>query len=224
VFVPLLETLLHAGASHRIVDLCSGGGGPWPVLLEKMRARGHTLEVRLTDLAPDRSAFRALHERSQGAISFIETPVDATAVPPELVGVRTIFNGFHHFRPGVARKLLVDAAARGQPIGVFEMMARTPIHVLSAPLILLLVLLVTPLIRPLRWGRLFWTYLVPVLPLIIMWDGLVSALRVYSTAELEQLVAGIDAPGYQWTIGTVVSGPVKLPYLLGIPRQPAGRS
>ena len=60
----------------------------------------------------------------------------------------------------------------------------------------LLVLLVTPFVRPFSLARLLLTYLVPVLPLLILWDGIVSCLRTYRPDELLALTAGLD--GHRW--------------------------
>jgi hypothetical protein len=81
------------------------------------------------------------------------------------------------------------------------------------------VLLTAPFIRPFRWSRLFWTYLVPALPLVLAFDVVVSCLRVYSVPELRELTAGLD--GYRWDAGTVRGKPVpiRVTYLIGVPRE-----
>jgi hypothetical protein len=57
------------------------------------------------------------------------------------------------------------------------------------------------------------------MPLFVLWDGLVSWLRIYSVEELREMVADIDAPGYAWDIGTIKLGdaPVHATYLIGSP-------
>src|SRR5438034_6575208 len=97
---PLLRRALERTQARRIVDLCSGAGGPW----RRLGARVG-VPVILTDLYPY-------------AESVIR--VDARAVPVELDGFRTIFTAFHHFRPAEARAILADAVRRRQGIGVFE--------------------------------------------------------------------------------------------------------
>ena len=83
----------------------------------------------------------------------------------------------------------------------------------------LMVLLMTPFIRPFRWSRLFWTYLIPVVPLVSLFDGLVSCLRTYSVAELRELVDGLEAENYQWDFGELKSkaNPIPVTYLMGVP-------
>jgi len=90
---------------------------------------------------------------------------------------------------------------------------------LAMLLVPLMVLLTTPFIRPFRWSRLLWTYLIPVVPLVSLFDGLVSCLRTYSVAELRELVEGLEADDYQWEIGEVKSkaNPIPVTYLIGVP-------
>jgi hypothetical protein len=84
-------------------------------------------------------------------------------------------------------------------------------------LVPILVLLLTPKIRPVSWLQIVFTYLVPILPLLIFWDGLVSQLRTYSVKELEGLTRGLQSPDYRWEIGLmqIPRMPADLPYVIG---------
>src|SRR5690242_980350 len=86
-------------------------------------------------------------------------------------------------------------------------------------LVPLMVLLVTPFIRPFRWSRLFWTYLVPVVPLVSLFDGLVSCVRTYSVQELRELTEDLGANNYKWDFGELKgpAGPIPITYLIGVP-------
>ena len=198
--VPLLERGLQAGASRCIVDLCSGGGGPWGQLLEE----GWEVTVTLTDLYPNVAAFARLQAACPERIAYCAEPVDAQQVPAHLEGMRILINGFHHFRPPAARAILADAVARRRAIGIFEIAERTPRTLLAALCgVPLLVFAITPWIRPLTCARLFWTYGVPLVPLSIVWDGLASVLRAYSREELAELTAATGG-GYHWECGRLV--------------------
>jgi hypothetical protein len=148
------------------------------------------------------------------------------AVPPELPGLRTIFNAFHHFRPREARAILASAVKAARPIAVFELVGREWPMILSIPFVALASLFVMPTVRPLRWSWLFFTYVVPVIPLLIAFDGVVSCLRVYSVAELEGLTEGIPRGDgrYRFEAGRVRIGklPVHATYLIGMPTEAHG--
>ena len=84
-----------------------------------------------------------------------------------------------------------------------------------------MVLRMTPFIRPFRWSRLLWTYLVPLVPFAVLFDGLVSCLRTYRVEELRDLTARLEANDYDWDIGTVknTAGPIPITYLIGVPNE-----
>jgi hypothetical protein len=185
--------------------------------------QGVSVAVRLSDKYPNTDAFKRASHLTPDAISYHPQPVDATQVPGELPGFRTMFTAFHHFRPEQARAVLADAVRQRQGIGVFEATQRRALVLLLTLPAPLAVLVVTPFIRPFRWSRLLWTYLIPLVPLVTLFDGLVSCLRTYSIEELRELVGRLDANDYVWEIGTVKSksSPIPITYLIGVPNENA---
>jgi SAM-dependent methyltransferase len=225
VYAPMvrrLERALRRTEATRIVDLCAGSGGPWRRLLPRL-ARGRQLSVLFTDKYPNHPAMAQLAALFPGQVVPEPAPIDATAPPEDLPGFRTLFSAFHHFSPDQARLVLADAVRRRQGIAVCEFTSRSAAILWFLPFLPLLVLFLVPAIRPFRWSRLVWTYLPPVLPLVVFYDALASCLRAYSPKELRAFVAGV--PGHEtfdWEIGTVCKGPGAMPvtYLLGCPHSP----
>lgn len=215
----LAAAVRHCGAT-RVVDLCSGGGGPWPGLLPALRAAGVDLPVHLTDKYPNAAALGRLAAATPG-LRFEPASVDATDVPPRLAGFRTLFTGFHHFRPAAARALLAAAVRDGQGIAVAEASSRTWAALALQPLIPLAVLALTPAVRPFRRSRLFWTYVVPVLPAAILFDGVVSTLRVYTPTEMLAMGREVGGDDFDWDAGLlrVAGSPTPISYLIGVPRR-----
>jgi SAM-dependent methyltransferase len=217
---PKIRGAMRATGTTRVVDLCSGGGGPW-LTLERALAAGGEVGVELTDLFPNVAALSSLNERSGGRCRFRADPVDATDVPVELDGVRTMFNCFHHFPPERARAILADAVRKRRGIAIFEGVDRRWLPLLAMPLQVAVVFALTPFVRPFKWSRLLFTYVLPLIPLVIYFDGTVSMLRIYSPDELRELVAAV--PGHDdfaWDIGTtpVTGMPLGLTHLVGVPR------
>lgn len=217
---PLLAEALEASGTRRIVDLCSGGGAAVLSIRHGLDQSGvGDVTITLTDKYPNLAAWRRATGDGCGAVRFVSVPVDAADVPRDLDGFRTLFTSLHHFRPEQARAMLADAAARGVGIGAFEYteqnMLRWGLPVLLIPLF---VWATTPLMRPFSWRRLLWTYLVPVVPLVAMWDGLVSCLRSYSMEELETLVSSLPSNGLSWRVGRVRAlGPARVTFVVGWP-------
>jgi ubiquinone/menaquinone biosynthesis C-methylase UbiE len=119
--VPVLVEAIRESGADRVVDLCSGGAGPWGRLQGLVSEElGKSIEVVLTDLNPNRAAFEYVSEKLGAEISFSDAPVDVLDVPEGMSGFRTLFSSFHHFRPDDARKILGDAVAKGEGIAVVE--------------------------------------------------------------------------------------------------------
>jgi hypothetical protein len=208
---------MDSTGSRSIADLCSGGGGPWLDLSRKLQHDKPALSVRLTDKYPNLGAFQSLRTASGNCIAFSQGPVDAMNVPPELPGFRTMFSSFHQFAPGDARVILQNAVDAGESIGIFEITRRSPLTIALMIPWALLPLLSTPWIRPFRWSRLFWTYVIPIIPLVLLFDGVVSCLRTYRPQELRAIVEGLAAPEYQWEIGEFsgAPGPLRITHMIG---------
>jgi hypothetical protein len=218
--IPILAAALKRSGTRPVLDLCSGAGGPWLWLQPILAEQGVNVSVCLTDKFPNLALepSRAVPGR---AIRYHPGPVDATRVPDELVGFRTIFSAFHHFRPGEARAVLADAVRKRHGIAVVEGTHHSALAMLLMLLVPLMVLLMTPFIRPFRWSRLFWTYLIPVVPLVALFDGLVSCLRTYGVQEMRELTEALDAKDYPWEIGELKStvSPIPITYLIGVPNE-----
>jgi hypothetical protein len=216
VIVPRLQAAMAEAGTQRIVDLCSGGGGPWQRLQAEFSSdKRSRLTILLTDKYPNSEAVTRM--RARNGMAFHAIPVDAMRIPAELDGFRTIFSAFHHFGPEEARAILADAVAQGQGIAVFEAARRDACTMLATVAMPFACLLVTPRIRPFRWSRLLWTYLLPVVPLTLLADGVLSCLRAYSLEELHELTEGLDEEGYCWEIGEDRSARAGITYLIGRP-------
>jgi hypothetical protein len=221
VMVPRLAAALERSGARQIVDLCSGGGGPWLDLLPALRARNATVSLCLTDKYPNTDALAKVAEKMPG-VRFEAESVSALDVPERLTGFRTVFAAFHHFRPTDAREILASAVRDGQGIAVCEAASRS-YRALGAMLgVPLAVWLLTPVIQPFRWSRLFWTYVVPVIPAAMLFDGLVSCLRIYTPDEMKAMAVDVGGEAFDWEAGIAYppASAVPIPYLIGIPRHP----
>jgi len=207
-----IHDVLTKTGTREVVDLCSGAGGPWVHWL----ANGSIdAKVTLTDKFPNGKASERLKQIGISELHYWQTPVDATAVPSELIGLRTIFTAFHHFRPAMAQAVIDDAVSKRQPIGIFELTARSPKIVWNMLLSPLGVLIFTPKMMGVGWKKIFWTYFIPAIPLVVLVDGIVSCLRTYSVEELQSMA---QHPSYHWSIGTAKDKKGSITYLIGYPR------
>jgi hypothetical protein len=213
--LPLLIKAVKMSGATRIVDLCSGAGGPWGAWAD--RGQLPPVErITLTDIFPNPAAAAQI----QPPLDYHARPVDSRHVDPSQSGLRTLFTSMHHFQPHEVEAILSDAVAVRQPIAVFEFTSRsvlaTGLFLFATPLLVWLLTLRYPPHRALRW---LLTFPVPALPAIATLDGVVSCLRSYRPNELREMGRAAAPEGYLWIVGTVRGWffPIPITYLMGIP-------
>lgn len=193
-------------------------------VIKRLQDDGATsAHIVLTDLYPNEMAARRIG-KLHPAISYHPQPVDAGSVSDSLVGIRTMICSFHHMPLPVARRILQDAFEKRQPLLIYEISDNShPKYLwwLAFPVNFLVALLITPFFRPFSWVRLFFTYVIPLLPLLIAWDGTTSNARTYTREDLQQLTKPFTAKDYTWEIQTLRQrpNPGTMLYLMGIPQR-----
>lgn len=213
--IPLFVSRLNK--NNQIIDLCSGGSGGILYIFNELKNIGITPKITLTDKYPNIDAFEKIKLLSNNEINYISTPIDATNIPEELKGLRSQFVSFHHFKPKEAIKILENSVKNNSSIIIIEITEKTFINFLFCLLAPLLVMLVTPFIKPFKLSKLFFTYIIPAIPFFVMWDGIVSILRTYNISELKQLTANFKT--YNWEIGKfLLKSKLSLLYLIGYPK------
>jgi hypothetical protein len=219
---PLMERAIRQTKATRIVDLCSGGGGPMCAVADRLRQQEEfsDLQLELTDLFPNKSAANRLEPGTTYCLS----PIDATDVPAELTGVRTMVCSFHHMLPDAARKILHNARQSGQPICIYEISDNSApppwLFWVILPPNFLFAFVVSLMVRPTSWRQVVFTWLIPILPICFAWDGAVSNVRTYSLADLDELLAGLESDDYHWEKGTIEAKLGRRLFLLGVPNKP----
>ncbi|KAL3488002.1 hypothetical protein BJX62DRAFT_227636 [Aspergillus germanicus] len=229
----VLERHLTNPSDYTIVDICAGAGGPTPFIEKTLNSKAEK-EARdpvrfvLTDMFPPVDAWAAIAKK-QPNVSFVEEAVDARAVKrlDESQGKKEcrIFNiCFHHFADEDAMGILKSAVTEADAFVIFEITARDVPTCLYSPLVFFWGFYVT-----LRWYwrspiHLLFTYLIPVAPLALWIDGLISCLRTRTSSEIEGLLtqSGADLSGWKVTSGkrTVQWPFITLYYHVGVKNEP----
>ncbi len=217
--VPIIKKGIQNSKSNNIIDIASGGGGGWLKLAEHLKKDNLDLKITLSDYYPNLKAFIRTKSKMPNTFDFINHSVNAMEVPSNLKGFRTLFLSLHHFKPKDASSIIQNAINTNQPIGIFEAQQRNLKSIIPMLLSPISVLLMTPFIRPFRISRLLFTYFVPILPILILWDGIISVLRTYTVDELNQMVSKLNNVDYfSWEINVSKGKPNEILYVLGIPK------
>lgn len=221
-----LPAALAASGATRIVDLGSGGGGGTMSLRRRLREAGSDVEVVFTDRYPNEAAIARVRALGDPRTRYLAEPVDALTGGGPLDGVRTMSGALHHFSPFAVRALIANIVARRQPLAFFDVAASPAVR--KAPLVLApvlmavnfamlfaLSLLLVPLVRPFRLSRLLLSYVPPLIPFVVAWDGTVSALRAYTPEELLRIARTVPGGGrYEWRAERAG----RALYLTGVPK------
>ncbi len=222
-FASRLSSALGRSGDTQIIDLCSGAGGPMKSLLKHIpEFNNGRIKVHLTDYYPNLPALSALARAVPASFTYSENAVSALNVPSSLTGFRTLFSSFHHFNERDATRILQDAVEKKRGIAIAESTQRHALLLAYMLLTPFLVLLTSPFQRPFRWSRLFWTYVLPIVPLAVAFDGIVSCLRTYTPEELLKMVQGVAGnENYEWQAGVERIGalPIGVTYLIGLPKK-----
>lgn len=222
VIAALLAPLMQQTKQHKIVDVCSGSGGPMKETLQLLKEEyGLTdMEVTLTDLYPNLSIAKKINETKDG-LSYLPTPVNATTIDSSLEGVRTMICSFHHMPPDTAVSILRNMQESNQPFLLYEIsdnsMPPTFLWWMALPFNVIFALIVGLFTRPFTWQQFLFTYIIPIFPIFFAWDGAVSNTRTYTLSDLVELLQQLPTSDYTWEKGIIKGKAGNQLYMKGIP-------
>jgi hypothetical protein len=226
----LQEELGDSISEYTYVDFCAGAGGPTPFIEQDLNrrlgfARLHTKGINgassignggvdfvLTDIAPHLEAWEIAAHKSDN-MHYISQPVDAANAPKDLLKrfqkkgtpnkkVFRLFNlAFHHFDNPLAARILRNSIETSDGFGIFELQERTISSMIVITLMWPLLLLVSPFYFWRDPGHLFFTYIIPIIPFVLVFDGYISSLRTRTPDEIMQLM-GRTGETQGWEFGS----------------------
>jgi hypothetical protein len=204
--VPVLYARwLEKSGGQEVLDLASGAGSPTATLLTQLQRLGiEAPRFYLSDLFPAQDKFQQISRVHPRHIAFISDPVNALRVCPPLgQDLRQMISTFHHFKADEAKAILEDAARHSRGICILEPFQRNPLHLLLAVLTIFPAML-APFFAQ-RWRvRLFLTSLVvPIIPLMLVFDAVVSVLRTYTKEEVLNMAASLPVENFRWDVGSI---------------------
>ena len=225
----LISELRQKQPFDQIVDLGSGAGGAMPEVVNTINAATpeRPLKLLMTDLHPNPKVVAHFNSVStDGSIRYADQSTDATDFRKVPGGLKTMMNSFHHLPPEAAQSVLRTAQNERQPLLIYELAEnKIPLLLwwlllpLSLSILVIMVWFMTPFVRPLGWKQLFFTYLIPIIPLVYAWDGQASLVRIYTKSDLQQMIGEVPED-YSWTIEPALNAKGKKSgyYILGLPK------
>jgi hypothetical protein len=193
------EQVLAEATGGSYTTLVELGAGPAPIT-RRLANDPRTAALRLVpcDINPDQPVYEELAKRYPEKVVPRYDPVDLAQPHSWGPGALLFLSAsFHHVPPGSRAAVLRRLTDSAERVMVFEPLRHTFGSLLFA-LGSFVPALVTPLWllrRPGRLGRFFWCWLLPVAPLLISWDGVVSWLRMWREADWKDALQNIGAAG-----------------------------
>lgn len=178
------------GQRKQIIDLATGSGESVSFFLRFLKNRPDLSDIKVvgTDLFPNQDALTDLEQKYPN-FAFRRDSVNAfSEVLESTPCVYTIFTAFHHFGVDEAVCLIRSRVSSGSDLLVFELNERHNLLKYVWCLVGGPVFMLTPfLARKWRWQKFVFSTLLPIIPLMLAYDGVISNLRTYSEVELEEL-------------------------------------
>lgn len=185
----------HANAERSeaptdVLDVGSGGGGSIDTLISTALQRGEQLpKIVLSDAHPNVAHYRELVRRhGPERVGYLPTPTPAVDPAARAFRLRSFCTVFHHFNRATARRVLEEATCHGDGVFIVEPFRRDWWHffvvLLGGPLLYLPAPFFS---KRITLRKVLVGTLIPIVPFMLLFDGCVSVLRVYSSTELEGL-------------------------------------
>jgi len=132
-------------------------------------------------------------------------------------GLYISVNAFHQLKPDEALDVLDKISASGNPVVIVEGNNDSLWQAFGMTVILPLSILISaPFVKPFHFGRLIFTYLIPVILLVSVLDGFIALFKLYAPADLDEMIQKIQNRNYTWRSGKMDNGRGgKIIYLIG---------
>lgn len=212
----IIHDLLIKTRQKQIVDLCSGSGGPLlRIRKDYFNRYGSIPGIVLTDKFHQ---FGKTNHFAPGIFYYPES-VNAFDIPITLTGVRTMFSSLHHFTEVELKVILSDAVKKKQPVAFFDSADKNFVFIIAIIVLHpLLLFIFTPFFKPFDFKRLLFTYIIPLVIIGAVWDGIVSILHLHSSESLSGMIKDTSLQGFDWRIiqmknslGMKINGVIGLP-------------
>lgn len=182
------EYILENLHEDTVYDLATGTGESIEPFLKFLHEHhtDHDIKIIGTDLFPNPEILT--HIKGQYPhFDYIEHPINALNPPEGDNASYLMFTGFHHFKPDEATAMIQTCLSKGKSLTILELTRRYGLFSYIFSVLSVFILMPTPFFaKKWRWQKFVFS-LIPVIPFMVGFDGVVSNLRTYTKTELEQL-------------------------------------
>lgn len=191
LWLPMIRKFSQQNKGETLLDPCAGSGHV-NLLIAKELEKEEDFKFYLSDFMTDRAPkfAKQINEANHPNIHYIEHSVDLLQMKDEVEFPKVFINSFHHFSPDQVAKIFRDHARVKKDILILEYCRKTPLNFFSMVTGPFIGMLLFPLIvekKDILWSFIF-VFIIPLIPLMLLWDGVISSLRTYSRMDIEKIL------------------------------------
>lgn len=191
------QAFIEQNGTSSVMEYGSGSGEPLMRMVSQLDCeKAKSLSYIMSDLKPLPEFVNKVNAEAPINFTYIENSIDAATHKPKDEQAVVFINSFHHLPPKVARHVIKNNLENGNEMLILEYVRNNLLAYLSMLGGVLIVLLTAPFISKLKHLPLVivFTYIIPLFPFMMLWDGLISCRRAYSSKFYDQVVKEIDVP------------------------------
>lgn len=182
-----------ARTSERVLDLGSGAGGAITIMLDEPHEDLRLPCIVLSDIQPQCDLYRHLQLRhGPQRIAYRSEPVAAQTAILEHGASYSVCSAFHHLPPEAAAQVIQAIIHTKSRLLILEPFTRNGSTILQMVLLTPVAILLG-MTLPFRRGCWSWKAflcctLLPIVPLMVHIDGIISVLRTYAASDVLALL------------------------------------
>lgn len=195
-FLPLFQELFNLTKPNTVVVLNGmTGGGPAFMASELRSMRGGHLTMTLSDDHLDKARALQIGELSGETLDSISSLATTVQGPAVAVAI----NSFHRLSNEKAILTLKEVSEKFDGVLIAEGNNRSPRQVFGMLIAVPALVFATAFfVPPFSIKRLLFTYLIPLIPLVVVWDGIAALFRIFPPEDLLMLAEQAGRSDYEW--------------------------
>lgn len=198
----IVNNFMSKTGNSILLDLCSGHGGMVDNLVCVARKKQIKLpKIVLSDIFPNLRGYSILQmKHGENSLSYLDKPLSVHELNGTPHKSLMMVFALHHFGPAAATEIIRNMAREKKNILILEGMERSfltlLLFVLTFPVAVLSFALCGIFVRPASIIGLVFSILIPIIPLMVFFDGVVSILRIYTFKEIEAMLPPEEKENY----------------------------
>lgn len=151
------------------------------------------ITIIVCDISPNKKLYKEIEKKTKGKIKPIYHSVSAKDAAKYIPKNSLVFfsTSFHHFHILEQEQIIKSLSKKSKRIMIFESIKRNLPFIIFASTLFIPILFLFPIFKP-RPSHFFWCWIIPVVPFMLTWDGIVSCFRQNSAEEWKKLLKKIN--------------------------------